>query len=165
MQKTKGTWSETKRYEMIKYIIVAIGLLSLWIAIPAIADTGVSVTATTIIIGDGSGSGSGGSFDSGGSHPYTSPDWVSIFPSMNQPQSSSPYIAPQQTYIPLPNPPLAPMTTESITPYQSPAAIAQEKSNVTSFDWLILLFIVLGACGIGFVVWIISSYQDHKQKA
>lgn len=145
----------------MKYLLIAIvmGTLAL-VSVPTSADSGVAVNATTIIVG-GSGGNSGG-FDSGGSYTYGSPDWASQFPSMNQPQSSSP----SSSYIPVQQPVEIPPVIAPQNQYVPPAPVAPATPSnpVSKMDWIILGIIVAGACVVGLVVWIISKFVDNYRE-
>lgn len=136
----------------MKYLIVLVLAvsLSLGVAIPAFADSGVSVTLTTTVTG-----GPGGIIPpSNGSVPYTPPNWASIFPSMNQPQSSSPSYTPVvQQPVPIP-----PVILEPQSTYVPPATPVQEPRD-GSKDNMVYIFIGLGAILIGLIIYLILPEQ------
>jgi hypothetical protein len=144
----------------MKYLILMGLLLFIGVAVPAQADSGIAITATTIITG---GSGSGVPFDSGGSYPNSMPNWALIFPSMNQPQSSST----SPSYIPVQQPvELPPIIDPQSTPYTPavPETPVTPANPVSKMDWIVL-FIIIGAAGlIGLVVWIISNIVDSYRE-
>ena len=148
----------------MKYLLIAIimGTLAL-VSVPTSADSGVAVNATTIIVGGSGGGSGGGNWDYNDPVPYSPPNWSSVFPSMNQPQSSSSsssYIPVQQ---PVEIPPvIAPQSQQYVPP--APVTPAAPASPVTKFEWIVLAILVAGSCLIGLVVWIISKFTDaHRE--
>lgn len=136
----------------MKYLlIVAIMAGALLCSVPAYADAGVSVTLTTTVVSNGGVT----PFDSD-SHPYTPPNWASVFPSMNQPQSSSPsYVPPvqQPVYIP-------PVILEPQKNYVPPVTPIQEPTRGS--DTMIYIFIGLGAILIGLILYLILPDQKVR---
>jgi hypothetical protein len=130
----------------MKYLVVIlVGLLSLWVVAPTLADTGVSIPLTVTVIGGGGGSG----FDSGDSLPNSMPDLKKIFPILTVPpqQSSSGYIpTPQPVIIP---PPVVGNPPQYLTPVNTP--IQEERDS--SKDMYIYAAIGLGAILIGLIIY------------
>jgi hypothetical protein len=143
----------------MKYLIAIVLAVSLSLGVailPSFADSGVSVTLTTTVTGGSNGDGGGGgSFDSGDSIPYTPPNWASIFPSMNQPQSS----APSDSRTVQQNPPIyiPPVVSQSNTYVPPVTPVAEERDS--SKDNLMYVFIGLGALLIGLVIYLILPEQ------
>lgn len=139
----------------MKYLIALILAVSLSLGVailPSFADTGVSVTLTTTVVGGG---GNGGGWDSE-SVPYTPPNWASVFPSMNQPQSSSPsYVPPvqQPVYIP-------PVILEPQKNYVPPVTPVQEPAQ--NGDIMMYVFIGLGAILIGLILYLVLPDQKVR---
>lgn len=142
----------------MKYLLIIAGLLLflLGAAGSAQADTGVTVTTTITITGSGGGS-SGGNWDYNDPVPYSPPNWASIFPSMNQqPQSSSPYMPPQQTYVPIPLPSTTYAEPGNSQPVVAPAPVP---APAEKFDWMVLVYIMGGATAVGLIVWLIARQR------
>jgi hypothetical protein len=119
-----------------------------------VAGASANVTLTTTVVGNGNGGG-GGSFDSGDSIPYTPPNWASIFPSMNQPQSSAPTDSRTvQQNPPIYIPPVVPQSNTYVPPV---TPVVEERDS--SKDNLMYVFIGLGALLIGLVIYLILPEQ------
>lgn len=139
----------------MKYIlsIALAGLLSAMVAIPALADSGVTISLTTTITGSG---GSSGGFDVGGGG--SSLTWESQFPQLKQqPQSSSPYIPPEIPYVPLPE------TTHSTVLQNSQTNPQQTQENPQPLSGAVVAGIVFGSIAIGLIVWVIY-YLVNKRR-
>jgi len=108
----------------------------------------VSIPLTVTVTGGSSGGGGGGWFGSNGSFPYTPPNWASIFPSMNQPQSSSPVDnRPVATNPPELTPPVLPQSQhQEVIPYVP----VKEEAKV---DWFLIL--CLGAIALAGIIIVI----------
>jgi hypothetical protein len=139
----------------MKYLIALVVAVSLSFGVailPSFADSGVSVTLTTTVTGNGGGGGN--PFDSGGSYPNSMPNWASVFPQMNQPQSSSPSYTPVvQQSVPIPPVILEPQSTyvPPVTPIQTPTE---------NKDTLVYIFIGLGAILIGLIIyWLLPEQR------
>jgi len=109
----------------------------------------VSIPLTVTVTG-----GSGGTpFDPGGSYPNSMPNWASIFPSMNQPQSSSPSYTPiVQQPVPIPPVILEPQST--YVPPVTPVPYRDE-----SKDNLAYVFIGLGTVLVGLILYLLLPDQ------
>jgi hypothetical protein len=140
----------------MKYLIALVVAVSLsfGVAIPAFADSGVSVTLTTTVVGNGGGGGGGG-FDSGDSLPNSMPDWTKMFPSMltQTPQSSPAYVPPVQQPIMIP--PVVGNPPQYIAPVVAP--VQEERDN--SKDMYIYGAIGLGAILIGLLICLMLPDQ------
>ena len=144
----------------MKIILFLAVIILFTFPVPCLADTGsgVSIPLTVTVTGGG-----GVVIPPGdGPHPYTNPDWTSLFPSMNQPQSSaSSYTAPQQTYIPIPEPARVATSaapTDSTTPAISPIKTTPE------MDRAVWAGIAFWAIAIGLFVWLLSWLVDRRRK-
>ncbi len=130
----------------MKYLlsIALAGLLSAMVAIPALADSGVTISLTTTITGGGGGS--SGGFDVGGGG--SSLTLESQFPQLKQqPQSSSPYIPPEIPYIPLPQ------TTHSTVLQNGQTNTQQTQETPQPLNGAVVAGIVFGSIAIGLIVW------------
>jgi len=140
----------------MKYFLVCLmaGMLSVMVAYHAFADTGVSISLTTTVTGGSSGGGTGIDVGSGGT-PLT---WEDAFPQLKQqPQSSSPYIPPQQPYVPLPE------TTHSTVLQGSNAQMPQESESPQPLNGAIVAGIVFGSIAIGLIVWGIYTLINRRR--
>jgi hypothetical protein len=147
----------------MKYLILSVilvGLLSFVGAIPTFADTGagVSVTLTTIITGGSSG-GDGGTYGWGSYPVYTTLEnqGQATQPVETTPQSSSPYIPPQQTWIPIPDPPLLPKEDVST---KTPTTVVEEKPQ---FSMAVMAGIAFWSIIIGIGVWLLWWFLNRRK--
>jgi hypothetical protein len=144
----------------MKYLLVSLVIAgTLLMGVPCFADTGagVSIPLTVTVTGGsgGGGGGGGGIGGSNGSFPYTPPDWASIFPSMNQPQSSGyidnrPVAQNPPIYIP---PVIAHQQSERVTTPLSPV-----KEDV-KIDWFLIVCLGLILIAGTIVVILLSRRQ------
>ena len=136
---------------MIKLILVSILCLMAFLPSGVYATDNITTNLTTYVYQSSSGG-----FDVGGGG--SSLTWEDVFPQLRQqPQSSSPYIPPQQTYIPLPE------TTHS-TVLQGSAQITQTASdNMQPLNGAIVAAIVFGSIAIGLIVWGIYTLINRRR--
>ncbi len=148
----------------MKYLVLSlilVGLLSFVRAIPTFADTGagVSVTLTTTITGGSSG---GDGVYTGGWSSYPTYTTLEVQeqttqPVVTVPQSSSPYIPPQQTWIPIPDPPLLPK--EDVSTKTSVTAV-EEKPQ---FSMAVIAGIAFWSIIIGMGVWLLWWFLNRRK--
>jgi hypothetical protein len=136
---------------MIRLILVSILCLAAFIPSGVYATDNITTNLTTYVYQSSSGG-----FDVGGGG--SSLTWEDVFPQLRQqPQSSSPYIPPQQTYIPLPE------TTHS-TVLQGSTQIAQDASESSEpLNGAIVAAIVFGSIAIGLIVWGIYTLVNRRR--
>lgn len=121
-----------------------------------VAGASANVTLTTTVVNNSGGHGGGG-FDSGDVVPYTPPNWVSQFPSMNPPQSSS-YIDNRPVQQ---NPPIyiPPVVNQSVNYTPLPTPVQEPTENK---DMYVYLFIGLGAILIGLIIYLLLPDQKVR---
>ena len=142
--------------------LVLVVSLSFGITIlPSFADAGVTIDTTVTVIGGSSG---GGGFipPSNGPVPYKPPDWSKIFPSMNQPQSSSPMDnRPVQN-----NPPIfIPTIAKTVaTPSDTTTPVYTPVETTPAMDKAVWAGILFWAIIIGLVVWGLSWVVDKRRE-
>jgi hypothetical protein len=126
-----------------------------------VAGASANVSLTTTVV-SGGGDGGGGGFDSGDSISYTPPNWAAMFPSMNQPQSSSPVDnRPVAT-----NPPIyiPPVVATSTAPPTSTTSAVTPVPTTPAMDRAVWAGIAFWAIIIGLFVWGLSWLVDRRRK-
>ena len=142
---------------ILLFVILAILVI---FPVPCFADTGAGVSIPlTVTITDG-----GGGFipPSNGPVPYKPPDWSSIFPSMNQPQSS----ATGDTRPVQNNPPVfIPTIAKTVaTPSESTTPVYTPVETTPAMDKAVWAGILFWAIIIGLVVWGLSWVVDKRRE-
>jgi hypothetical protein len=120
------------------------------------------VTIDTTVTVTGGNGGGGGGWGSNGPVPYAPPDWLKIFPQMNQPQSSSPVDnRPVQN-----NPPIFIPTIEktSTVPSDATTLVYTPVETTPAMDKAVWAGILFWAIVIGLGVWGLSWLVDRKRK-
>jgi hypothetical protein len=151
----------------MKYLLVSLVIAgTLLTGVPCFADTGagVSIPLTVTVTGGSSGGGGGGGWGgSNGSFPYTPPNWASIFPSMNQPQSSG-YIdnRPVAQNPPIYIPPVMPQSTVDKTfPAHGSQIEVDPNKEPFKVDWFLL--VCLGLILISGTIVVILLVRSRRK--
>ena len=148
----------------MKTILLFVVLFILFmLPIPCFADTGTGVSLPlTVTVTDGGGVVGSGAWFASRVVPYLPPDWSSIFPSMNQPQSSATGdTRPVQTNPPIPIPTIAKTVA---TPSESTTPVYTPVETTPAMDKAVWAGILFWAIIIGLVVWGLSWVVDKKRE-
>ena len=136
---------------MIRLILISILCLMICIPSGVYATDNITTSLTTYVYQSSSGG-----FDIGGGG--SSLTWEDAFPQLRQqPQSSSSYIPPQQTYIPLPE------TTHSNVLQGSTQATQSTLESPQPLSGAVVAAIVFGSIAIGLIVWGIYTLVNRRR--